>query len=135
MSISLARVLLRTSAIAMAVAALIDPVFSRSTSHQRPVVVIHRTAHPPAAIDSALKGQLRGRDLTTRVPDGIRLPCAVDEDCVAIADGSIDSEWEAARPVSVLITDVNAAPNVGCYAPVRISDAGPSSLGDAPMES
>ena len=112
MSVSLVRVLLRASAIAMAVAALIDPVFSSSTSHERPVVVIHLTAHPPVAIESALKGQLRGRDLTTRVPDGIRLPCAVDEDCVAIADGSIDSEWETARPVAMITTDVNAAPNV-----------------------
>lgn len=112
MSVSLVRVLLRASAIAMAVAALIDPVFSSSTSHERPVVVIHLTAHPPVAIESALKGQLRGRDLTTRVPDGIRLPCAVDEDCIAIADGSIDSEWETARPVAMITTDVNAAPNV-----------------------
>ena len=112
MSASVIGLLLRTSAIAMALAALIDPVFSSNPRDERPVVVINLTAHPPAAIDSALKEQLRGRNLTTRVPDGIRLPCSVDEDCVAIADGSVDSEWEAARPISVLITDPNAAPNV-----------------------
>jgi hypothetical protein len=117
-SASLIGLLLRTAAIAMAVAAVIDPEFSSSTSQERPVVVINLTAHPSPAIDSALKGQLRGRNLTTRAPEGIRLPCSVDEDCVAIADGAIDSEWDTARPISVVIRDVNAAPNVSVQAVV-----------------
>jgi len=111
-SVSLIRVLLRVSAIAIAIAALIDPVFSSSRSYERPVVTVHLTTGQPAAIDSALKGQLRERELGTRVPVGNRLPCGLDEDCIAIADGSIDSEWEAARPVYMIITDVNASPNV-----------------------
>ena len=112
MSMPVVRVLLRASAIAIAVAALIDPVFSSSTSRDRPVVAIHLTAGAPDAIDSALKEHLNGRELITRVQPGNRLPCAVDEDCVAIADGSIDSDWETARPVAVIIADANAQPNV-----------------------
>ena len=112
MSASLIRFLLRASSIAIAVAALVDPVFSSSTSNDRPVVAIHLTAGPPAAIASALKGLLVGRELITRAQPGHRLPCAIDEDCVAIADGSIDSDWEAGRPVSLITADVNTGPNV-----------------------
>jgi hypothetical protein len=111
-SVSLIRVLLRTSAIVIAVAALIDPVFSSSASRGRPVVAVHLTAAAPAAVDAALKEHLNGRELTTRVQVGNRLPCAIDEDCIAIADGSIDSDWEPTRPVSVISTDVNLGPNV-----------------------
>jgi hypothetical protein len=109
---SLIRLLLRALSIAIAVAALVDPVFSRSTSHDRPIVAIHLTAGPSPAIDSALRELLMGRELTTRVPVGPRLPCAIDEDCVVIADGSIDSDWEAGRPVSLITADLNTGPNV-----------------------
>lgn len=112
MTVPFIRVLLRAFAIAIAVAALIDPVFSSSTVRDRPVVAIHLTGGPPDAIDAALKEHLNGRPLTTRVQAGNRLPCAVDEDCVAIADGSIDSDWEAARPVAVIVPDLHAQPNV-----------------------
>jgi hypothetical protein len=111
-SVSLIRVVLRASAIAIAVAALIDPVFSSSTLQERPVVAIHLTAGAPAAVDAALKEHLNGRELITRVQASNRLPCAIDEDCIAIADGSIDSDWETARPVSVISTELNAGPNV-----------------------
>lgn len=112
MSVPLLRALLRAPAIAIAVAALIDPVFSSSTLQHRPVVAVHLTADAPAAVDAALRERLIGRELITRVQAGNRLPCAIDEDCVAIADGSIDSDWEPARPVSVIRTEVNAGPNV-----------------------
>ena len=112
MSIPAIRMLLRALAIAIAVAALIDPVFSSSNSQDRPVVVIHLTAEMPKAVDAALREHLSGRDLMTRIQVGNRLPCAVDEDCIVIADGSIDSDWESARPVLVIGTEVDAGPNV-----------------------
>lgn len=130
MSMSLVRVLLRASAIAIAVAALFDPVFSSGAEHDRAVVAIHLTADAPAAIDSALKAHLGGRELLTRVPAGHRLPCATDEDCVAVADGSIDSDWEAARPVSMIITGLNPAPNVSVQS-VVLSSGHRSSAGAA----
>ena len=112
MSVPVVRVLMRASAIAIAVAALIDPAFSSSTLRDRPVVSIHLTADSPNAIDSAFQRHLNGRELITRAQQGSRLPCAVDEDCVAIVDGSIDSDWEAARPVSAIVTGRAAQPNV-----------------------
>ena len=114
MSVSLVRILLRTLAVAIAVAALIDPVFSSSTVRDRPVVAIHLTAGAPAAIDSALKQHLAGRELITRVQAGNRLPCAVDEDCVAIADGSIDSDWGVGAPYLGDSAGLNGQPNVTC---------------------
>ena len=112
MSVPVIRVVLRALAIAIAVAALIDPVFSSSRSQDRPVVAIHLTADVPAAVDAALREHLNGRQLTTRAPVGNRLPCAVDEDCIAIADGSIDSDWEPAHPISMIRTDAESGPNV-----------------------
>ena len=112
MSVSVIRAVLRALAIAIAVAALIDPVFSSSESQDRPVVAIHLTADVPLAVDAALREHVNGRELITRVAVGNRLPCAVDEDCIAVADGSIDSDWEPARPVSVITTEVNDGPNV-----------------------
>ena len=91
MSVSFIRVTMRALAIAIAVAALIDPVFSSSIAHDRPVVAVRLTADAPAAIESALREQLNGRELTTRVQTGNRIPCALDEDCIAIADGSIST--------------------------------------------
>ena len=90
MNSPLARVILRWLAIAIAIAALIDPVFSNRAAPPPPVVAIHLTSSDPDAIDRALRDTLTGRELITRMASGHRLPCATDEDCVVIADGSID---------------------------------------------
>ena len=44
MSLGFTRLMLRAVAIAIAVAALIDPVFTSNTLHDRPVVAIHLAA-------------------------------------------------------------------------------------------
>lgn len=112
MSLGFTRLMLRAVAIAIAVAALIDPVFTSNTLHDRPVVAIHLTADAQAAGDSGLKKHLGGRELITRVPVGNRLPCAIDEDCIVVADGSVDSDWEPALHVSVISAEANAQPDV-----------------------
>jgi hypothetical protein len=106
------RVVLRATAIAIGVAALIDPAFSSTSARDRAVVGIRLATGSLSAIEAALVEHLNGRELTTRVPVGNRLPCAIDETCVAIADGTVDSNWEAAQPVSLIVTDRNGAPNV-----------------------
>jgi hypothetical protein len=113
MKLVMARAVMRSVALAIAIAALIDPVWSDATPPPAPVIAIHLTAGEPAAIDAALRRALRDREMVTRAATGSRLPCATDEDCVIIADGSQDIDWAAgARPVSLITTTTGAGPNV-----------------------
>ena len=130
-----ARVSLRWLAIAIAVAALIDPVFSNGTAPPPPIVAIHLTSGDPDAIDRTLRDTLTGRELVTRVASGHRLPCATDEDCVVIGDGSIDVEWTPGdgRPISLITTASAGEPNVSVRS-VSISVGHRSAAGVARVE-
>lgn len=104
----------RVVAIMIAIAALIDPAFSNGAAPPAPVVAIHLTSNNADAIDRALRQGLNGRELVTREASTSRLPCATDEDCVVIADGSIDAGWDArdARRISLITVPPDGEPNV-----------------------
>jgi hypothetical protein len=113
MTLAMAPAAMRSIALAIAITAFIDPVWSDATPPPAPVIAIHLTAGEPAAIDAALRRALRDRRMVTRAATGHRLPCAADEECVIIADGSHDVDWDAgARPVSLITTTTGAGPNV-----------------------
>ncbi len=113
MSSILVRATLRAVAIAIAIAALIDPAFSSNTPKVSPVVVVHLTSNEPDAVDRGLRSRLDGRELIMRAAAGNRLPCALDEHCVVVADGSIDVDWNAdVRPVSLISIPQGGQPNV-----------------------
>lgn len=113
MSSVLVRVTLRALAIVIAIAALIDPALSSSTPKVSPVVAVHLTSSEPDAVDRDLRELLAGRALITRLAAGNRLPCALDEHCVVIADGSIDVDWNAdSGPVSLISMSHGGQPNV-----------------------
>ncbi len=108
------RGVLRAIAVVIAVAGVIDPAFSRTTTPESPVVAIHLTSGDSSAIDRALRERLGGRELVVRRPASHRLPCGQDEDCVLIADGSMSGERadDAARPMSMIVARVDESPNV-----------------------
>lgn len=113
MSVVLVRLALRATAIAIAIAALIDPALSSSAPPASPVVAVHLTSNGPGAVDRGLRSQLAGRELIARRTAGNRLPCAADEHCVVIADGSIDVDWPAdSGPVSLISVPQSGQPNV-----------------------
>jgi hypothetical protein len=113
MKLAMARAGMRSIALAIAIAGVIDPVWLNATPPPAPVIAIHLTAGEPVAVDAALRRSLRDREIVTREATGSRLPCAVDEDCVIIADGSQDIDWDdGARPVSLIATRAGAGPNV-----------------------
>jgi hypothetical protein len=135
MNSALARVTLRWLAVAIAIAALIDPVFSNGTAMPPPVVAIHLTSSDPDAIDRALRDNVKGRELITRTASGHRLPCATDEDCVVIADGSIDVDWTPGdgRSISLITTPPAGEPNVRVRS-VSMSSGHRSAAGVARVE-
>lgn len=135
MNAALARGALRSLAVAIAVAALIDPVFSSGTAPAPPVVAIHLTSSPTDAIDQALRAGLKDRAVITRAVTGNRLPCAPDEDCVLIADGSIDADWSPGdgRPISLIAASLPGGPNVSVRS-VWMSSGHRSAAGIARVE-
>jgi hypothetical protein len=105
---------LRSVAVAIAIAGVIDPAWSRTVAPEPPVVAIHLTAADTPAIDRALRDALGGRELVAREAESHRLPCGPDEDCVLIADGSNDADRaeDARRPMSMIVAKASGSPNV-----------------------
>lgn len=135
MNSAVARVSLRWLAVAIAIAALIDPVFSTGAAPPPPIVAIHLTSSDPDAIDRALRDHSTGRELITRMAPGPRLPCATDEDCVMIADGSIDVDWTPGdgRPISLISVPAGGEPDVSVRS-VSIAGGHRSAAGVARVE-
>ena len=115
MSGALIRAVLRSVAVAIAIAGVIDPAWSRTVAPESPVVAVHLTASDPSAIERALRDALGGRELVVRRPVSHRLPCGPEEDCVLIADGSagVDRADDAVRPASMIVAKADGSPNVG----------------------
>ena len=108
------RIFLRTVAVAIAVAALIDPALSVSRPAPRTVVLVQMASSGTASAESAVRATLPGVEITLRpVTDG-RLPCAPGEACVMVADGSVDAEipGDLTAPVSLIRVAVPAGPNL-----------------------
>ncbi|MBY0494882.1 MAG: hypothetical protein K2Y23_11760 [Cyanobacteria bacterium] len=102
---------LRVIAVLIAVAGTIDPAFQSVDASSRPVVAVRAAAEIDAA-ERALRSALSSPVITRDVTNG-RLPCDSDDDCVVIADGSIDLDWDQRlRPVSLIKMPIAGQPNV-----------------------
>ena len=128
------RLLLRVVAIAIAVAGLLDPVWSTSRPAPRRLIAIRMTSAPPVTVEQALSANLPGWVVEPR--DGqSRLPCGADERCVVIADGSMDASvpGDLSRPLSLITVGPDDGPNVAVRS-VTVSRAHQSAGGMARVE-
>lgn len=103
---------LRSAAIVIAVAALIDPVFTVQRPI-RPALVLLDLLHDG---DHRIAQRLREIDpnVIVRTPVGHRIPCGTGERCVAAVDGSQDADVPADldAPFSVIIVKPAPRPNI-----------------------
>jgi hypothetical protein len=125
------RVALRSIAIAIAIAGLIDPAWTVSRPAERNLVVIGMTAAPPSDVEQALRANLPGWNVASRAY-AARLPCGRGERCVVIADGSIDSVIpdDLAPPLSLITVPPDGMPNVAVQS-VALSSTHRSAAGVA----
>ncbi|HEX6163637.1 MAG TPA: hypothetical protein VFZ31_09740 [Vicinamibacterales bacterium] len=107
------RTALRTIAIIIAVTAAIDPAFARIVAEPRPLVVVQAVSAASDQLPPRARGAFPGRALIARHVKNGRLPCANDEDCVVIADGTVELDWDQRfRPVSLIKAPIDGEPNV-----------------------
>ena len=106
------RTTLRVIAVLIAVMAAIDPAFPRIIASSRSVVAVRAAAGGEAA-ERALREALPGRTVIAREVINGRLPCSEDEDCVLMADGSREVDWDhRIRPISIFTVPTAGEPNV-----------------------
>jgi hypothetical protein len=131
MNARLTRIALRSIAILIAIAGLIDPAWTIARPASRKLVAIRMTAAPPLEVEQALGSNLAGWDIEPRAFDS-RLPCSAGEQCVVIADGSIDAALptDLARPISMIAITSAGTPNVAVQS-VTVSRAHQSAAGVA----
>ena len=111
---SAARVALRTLAIVIAIAAVVDPVTTVPTASPAVVVAARLASSDVTAIEAALRLALSNTEVIVRPASGGRLPCAPGEHCVMVADGSVDVAIpsDVSGPVSLIQTTAATGPNV-----------------------
>lgn len=110
----LVRTVLRTVAVAIAVAALIDPAFSASSPTPRSIVIVPMASSGSAATESAIRATLPDAEIVVGAVAEGRVPCAPGESCVLVADGSVDADvpGDLRGPVSLIRATVPAGPNL-----------------------
>jgi hypothetical protein len=108
------RMVLRSVAIAIAVASIADPVMTRSRPAPRTVVVAQLASASVASVESAIRQGLPNAEVAVRPVTDRRLPCAPGETCVIAADGSVDVDvpQDLPGPVSLIRLGLPAGPNV-----------------------
>lgn len=115
MPASVIQLVLRSAAIVIAIAGLVDPVTSVDHVPRRPVTVVTAVANDNSGVRAAL-GAAAGPNvvLRDRGARGTALPCGPDDTCVIIADGSVDLDTESPHgaPVSVVKVMPPPGPNV-----------------------
>lgn len=102
---------LRTIAIAIAVAALIDPGFGVARQRHLPLVIVDLAEADLSPIEERLRAFQA--DVAVRAPEDWRLPCGADERCVVAADGSQNAS--VARDlgaVSLIVVGRDQRPNL-----------------------
>lgn len=114
MSEVLLRVGLRTIAVLIAVAAVIDPVMTVTRPAMRPVVVAELTSTDRAAVAAAIRSAVPDAEVTVRRATGGRLPCGPGDGCLMVADGSVDVDipGDLDLPISLIHATDAATPNV-----------------------
>jgi hypothetical protein len=107
------RVGLRTVAVAIAVAALIDPVFSMPGA-PRPIVVVNVTAGSIDHVVRSVEDAGGGAAIEVRAVNGAGVPCSTTERCVVVADGSMAPTLPAdvSMPLALVTLSEPTAPNV-----------------------
>ena len=90
------RLLLRAIAISIAIAGLMDPALSTSRPPPQRLIAIRMASSPTVSVEQALAANLPDWDVEAREWQP-RLPCAADEQCVVIADGSNDARRSDSR--------------------------------------
>ena len=107
------RIGLRVVAILIAVAALIDPVWTASGPPPRQLIVIDLTAGESDSVVASLKASAPAWHVIPRRVTGGRLPCSPSERCIAIADGSIDVDVPAdVAALSMIAVRRSGSPNL-----------------------
>ena len=104
---------LRAIAIAIAIGGLIDPAGTVSRPPSQKLIAIRLTSAPAVEVERALRSNLAGWIVETREPES-RLPCGTDEQCVVIADGSMDATVpdDLSKPVSLIVVSDDGGTNV-----------------------
>lgn len=108
------RVVLRSIAVAIAVAGLTDPGWSAERRAAPQLVAIDLTSGASDAVVGDLQARAPEWRVSSRHGPGSRLPCGIDERCVIVADGSVDAEIprDLAAPVSLIAVGRAGSPNV-----------------------
>lgn len=125
---------LRSIAIVIAILGAIDPAWSISRPVPQRLIAIRMTSSPSAAIEAALRDNLRGWDVVTREA-AARVPCEREERCVVIADGSIDAAIppDLVNPISLIKMTSTDGPNVSVRS-VNVSRTHQAASGIARVE-
>lgn len=108
------RIGLRTIAVTIGVAAMIDPAMTLSRPAPHRVVVARLAATDVTAAETAIRSALPDAQVSVRSVANGRVPCAPGEACVMVADGSIAAEIpdDADGPVSLIRAALPAGPNL-----------------------
>ena len=114
----LPRLVLRTLAVLIAVAAAIDPVMTVTRPAARSVVLASLASADVADVESAVRSALPAADVSLRRATNGRLPCLPGEPCLMVADGSVDVDipTDLDGPVSLITMSAAAGPNVAVQA-------------------
>ena len=117
---ALVRLGLRTVAVAIAAAAIADPVLTVSRPVPHRVVVARLASANVDAEEAAIRSALPGAEVSVRTASHGRLPCAPGESCVMVADGSMAADLpdDLAGPVSLIRVGAPAGPNVAIQSAV-----------------
>jgi len=107
------RLVLRSIAIAIAIAGVIDPVWTKAAPPSRSLIAIDLTDGAADQVVAALQAAAPRWEVVPRRAAGHRLPCGPDERCVAIGDGSRDVALpEDSGPFSAILVRRTGEPNV-----------------------
>ncbi len=114
MNARVVRVSLRGIAIAIAVAALVDPVLSIERAPAIPLTLVKMAAVDVVPLERELHRLSPDADVRVREVVNHRLPCGPAERCVVIADGSVDAGLpsDLDGPLSLIRVGEPAGPNV-----------------------
>ena len=128
------RAVLRGVAIAIAGAALVDPVLSIERAPAVPLTLIKMTAADVSSIERELHRVNDATEVRTREAATHRLPCGPGDRCVVIADGSVDAEVppDLNHPLSLVRISDSTGPNVRLRAVVLAAGQHASAAGVAP---